>query len=64
MANPQPKCWICGALAGSAEHKIKRSDLRHRYGNDAFKETGGLLHVVLDKLTPIQGPGATDSCVI
>jgi len=33
------RCWICGALADSAEHFVKASDLRFNWGRGAFALT-------------------------
>ena len=35
----EQSCWICGALADSREHKIKKSDLVRRHGNGPYKGT-------------------------
>ena len=43
-SKPLKLCWICGALADSREHIIKRSDFIRRYGNLPFRHIGGMLH--------------------
>lgn len=53
-----PTCWICGARADTREHRIKRSDLARRYGNQPFKYVGGMLHFVGEEAREVQGPNA------
>ena len=56
--NVVPRCWMCGDLATSREHRFKRSDLVRRHGRD-FKNTGGILHFIDGKNTrEVQGPNA------
>jgi hypothetical protein len=50
MAN----CWICGKLADSAEHKIKKSDIVRIHGTGSYKNGEVLLHQK-ESFTPIQG---------
>lgn len=52
------RCWICGAIADSREHRIKRSDLVRRYGRKSFQGLGGMLHVVAGEAYEVQGPSA------
>lgn len=50
-------CWICGAPADSREHKIKRSDLVRAFGQNGFREEGGVLHFIGGQLpSKLQGP--------
>lgn len=51
-------CWICGAPSNSREHKIKKSDLVRRYGNQPFNNIGGMLHFANDVSSNVQGPSA------
>jgi len=53
-----PKCWICGAPANSAEHRIKRSDLTRVYGKGSYKGTSAPVHVRNGVISPIQGPNS------
>jgi hypothetical protein len=52
------RCWICGAVADSAEHRIKKKDLIRAYGKGPYNRSTGPLHVRGGKLTPIQGPSS------
>ena len=47
-------CWICGKLADSAEHKIKKSDIVKINGTGSYKKGEVLLHQD-DSLIPLQG---------
>lgn len=51
-------CWICGAAANSAEHRIKRSDLTRVYGKGPYKGQAALAHVRGGVVSPIQGPNS------
>lgn len=51
-------CWICGAVADSAEHRIKKSDLIRAHGRGPYKGPSALGHYRAGKETTIQGPGA------
>jgi len=53
-----PTCWICGALADSAEHRIKKSDLLRFYGAGPYRNDSALLHVSGDSQYLVQGPNA------
>lgn len=46
-------CWICGAIADSAEHFVKASDLRFNWGRGAFSMTP-----VNQESIKIQGPNS------
>ena len=48
------KCWICGQIADSSEHKIKKSTLKKVYG-DEFRYSQ-MLHIKDGNSTFIQGP--------
>lgn len=52
------ECWICGAKADSAEHRLKKSDLLRAYGCGPYKGTTGPYHFREDNATLIQGPGS------
>jgi len=55
----RPRCWICGALATTGEHKIKQSDLKrvHGRGKDfADQQLSYLRHT--GEVVPLQGPNA------
>ena len=49
-------CWICGANADSAEHRMKKSDLIRAYGKGPYKGPTAIAHVRENKETLIQGP--------
>lgn len=40
----QQRCWICGAAADSAEHRMKKSDLIRAYGRGPYCGDDELLH--------------------
>jgi hypothetical protein len=50
------KCWSCGAVADSAEHRIKKTDLVRAFGRGPYKVPFAPVHERLRILTPIQGP--------
>ena len=56
--NAKAKCWICGASADSAEHRIKKSDMVRAYGRGPYKGDSAPVHVRNGVETPIQGPGS------
>jgi hypothetical protein len=49
------KCWICGGVADSAEHKIKKSDIVKICGSGTYEEV-----VLYDSksFTPLRGPNS------
>lgn len=51
-------CWICGAEADSAEHRLKKSDLVRVHGRGPYKGPTALSHVRGGKETLVQGPGS------
>ena len=51
-------CWICGAEADSAEHRLKKSDLVRAHGRGPYKGPSALSHVRGGKETSVQGPGS------
>jgi hypothetical protein len=55
----EARCWICGALADSSEHRIKGSDLRRRYGRGKYRADAAPVHIRDGQsLGLIQGPKA------
>lgn len=58
MAVEQRICWICGAEANSAEHRIKKSDLVRAHGRGPYVGEGVLLHFRSGKKTQVQGPSS------
>jgi hypothetical protein len=54
----KPNCWICGAPANSAEHRIKRSDLTRFYGKGSYNGPSAPVHVRNGVTSPIQGPNS------
>jgi hypothetical protein len=50
-------CWICGKLADSAEHKIKKSDIVKITGTGSWKKGEFLLYQD-DSFIPLQGPNS------
>jgi hypothetical protein len=59
MTEPVTTCWICGAPANSAEHKIKKADLVRNYGKGPYLGPSAPVHVQGEKVTFVQGPGST-----
>jgi hypothetical protein len=51
-------CWICGKLADSGEHRIKRSDLVRIHGNGPYKDDKDIVMVKGGKEFKIQGPNS------
>ncbi len=51
-------CWICGTLADSREHKIKKSTLRALYGRGPYIGSNGLYHAKDGTIAVVQGPNA------
>ena len=50
------KCWVCGAEANSAEHKIKKSTMTKALG-EHFRNTG-MLHYKEGRFTKLHGPNS------
>ena len=44
-------CWMCGAPATTAEHRLKRADLARAYGKGPFFGDDCLIHIRGDKTT-------------
>lgn len=40
----QLRCWICGDVANSSEHRLKKSDLIRAYGRGPYRGDDELLH--------------------
>ena len=57
--NNQPKCWICGRVADSREHVIKKADLVRAYGKGSFSSESGPAHVKGGKVKGLQGADST-----
>lgn len=51
-------CWMCGAVANSSEHRLKKADLVRAYGRGPYSGPHRPLHVRAGKLTEIQGPNS------
>jgi hypothetical protein len=54
----EPKCWICGQIADSREHIIKKHDLVRAYGKNFYSESTPA-HVKDGKIKILQGPDST-----
>lgn len=52
------KCWICGNLADTAEHTVKKSDLIRMSGSKIFGKHNRLVKHTADKRVIIQGPNS------
>jgi len=51
----QQRCWICGKESKTGEHRVKKSDLIHRYGKEPYTGGDELVHVKEDAMRPLQG---------
>jgi hypothetical protein len=51
------ECWICGGVADSAEHKIKKSDIVRIHGSGAYKDKGIVLYDS-QSFTTLRGPNS------
>lgn len=51
-------CWICGAPADSAEHRIKKADLVRAYGSGPYRGPCAPAHFRNGVVTAIQGPSS------
>ena len=57
---PEPRCWWCGALADSREHKFKQAELRMNNGRGPWLGNDAVVHARHgEELRPIQGPNAS-----
>lgn len=52
------RCWICGDLATTSEHKIKKSDLIRRYGAGPYRGDDAVVRVRDGSQQVIQGPNS------
>lgn len=52
------KCWICGKVADSGEHRIKKSDLIKIHGKGPYKKENSLVMVKGGMEIPVQGPNS------
>jgi 5-methylcytosine-specific restriction endonuclease McrA len=53
-----PLCWICGSIADSAEHRLKKADLVRAYGKGPYDGPSAPVHVVSGEQRSPQGPGS------
>ncbi len=51
-------CWICKADSETGEHRVKKSDLVHRFGKGPYTGNEALIHVKADETKPLQGPNS------
>jgi hypothetical protein len=55
----RPKtCWICGAIADTSEHKIKKSSLVLLHGSGPYRSASSVLHAREGGMLPLKGPNA------
>lgn len=52
------RCWICGNIADSCEHRIKKSDVTKVHGKGPYKEKQSLVMIKDGREIPIQGPNS------
>jgi hypothetical protein len=51
-------CWLCGAPAGSREHRLKKSDIVRAYGPGPYRGDHAPMHVRGDDRRVVQGPNS------
>ena len=49
-------CWMCGALASSKEHRLKKADIQRFYGRGPYRGDESPVHFCSGTQTVIQGP--------
>jgi hypothetical protein len=54
------RCWWCGAVADSREHKHKKADLTRDFGPGPYVGDSGVVRGFEGKLRPVQGPGSDE----
>jgi hypothetical protein len=54
----EPRCWICGDIASSKEHRLKKADIVRAYGRGPYRGGSAPVHVREGKQFTIQGPDA------
>lgn len=57
-AMTKSKCWICGDIALSKEHRLKKTDIVRAYGRGPYRGDSAPVHVHEGKQSPVQGPDA------
>jgi len=52
------RCWWCGKLADSKEHKYKKSEVKRQFGSGSYSGDNAVVRVVggQQRLRPVQGP--------
>lgn len=50
------RCWICGDIASSKEHRLKKADIVRAYGRGPYRGDSAPVHVRGGKQSPVQGP--------
>src|SRR5438094_7653973 len=51
-------CWICGAIADTGEHKVKRSLLVALHGSAPYRDDRQVSHARQGEVVPLRGPNA------
>jgi 5-methylcytosine-specific restriction endonuclease McrA len=54
------RCWWCGAVADSREHKHKKSDLIREFGSGPYLGDSAVVRGFDGSLRQVQGPGANE----
>jgi hypothetical protein len=54
-----PKCWICGGLRETSEHRVKKSDVVREFGKGPYIGPDALVHVKAATVRTLQGPDST-----
>lgn len=49
-------CWVCGVVAETAEHRLKKSDITESYGKGPYNGDNTLIHVKDGVGRKLQGP--------
>lgn len=59
MLEGESECWMCGSLADSAEHKLKKSDIVRAHGSGPYKGREELAYVVAGSQKLVQGANSS-----
>jgi hypothetical protein len=54
------RCWWCGAVANSREHKHKKTDMTREFGPGPYVGDSGVVRGFEETLRPVQGPGSDE----
>ena len=54
------RCWWCGVVADSREHKHKKTDMTREFGPGPYIGDLGVVRGFEETLRPVQGPGSDE----